>query len=126
MNWQGMVVVVGVVVVVVVVVGAHAGSAGFVQEQNVSPLILHCSRTNLLQALKSAPDKLPHAAVISSAHCLEPQSGGAALAPELGEDRDDLPVEEVEDVDHHQDAEDVARIAGGRRCGVVQAHGRRG
>ena len=65
-----------------VVVGVHAGSVGSVQEQNVSPLVLHCSRTNLLQALKSAPDKLPHAAVISSAHCLEPQSGGAASAPE--------------------------------------------
>ena len=72
-----------VVVVLVVVVGSvHAGSAGFVQEQNVSPLILHCSRTNLLQALKSAPDKPPHAAVISSAQGFEPQSGGAALAPE--------------------------------------------
>ena len=71
-----------VVVLVVVVVGPHAGSAGSVQEQNVSPLILHCSRTNLLQALKSAPDKLPHAAVISSAHCLEPQSGCAASGPE--------------------------------------------
>jgi len=74
--------VVVVVVVVEVVVGPHAGSAGFVQEQNVSPLMLHCSRTDCLQALKSAPDKAPHAAVISSAHCFEPQSGGAALAPE--------------------------------------------
>jgi len=71
-----------VLVVVVVVVGAHGGSAGFVQEQNVSPLILHWSRTNLLQALKSAPDKAPHAAWISSAQDLEPQSGDAAFAPE--------------------------------------------
>jgi hypothetical protein len=73
-----------VVVVVVVVVGGgtHGGSAGFVQEQNVSPLILHCWTTALLQSLKAAPDKLPHAAVISSAHCFEPQSAGAAFAPE--------------------------------------------
>jgi hypothetical protein len=113
-----------VVVVLVVVVGPHAESTGFVQEQNVSPLILHCSRTNLLQALKSAPDKLPHAAVISSAHCLEPQSGGAALAPELGEDRDDLPVEEVEDVDHDQHPEDIAGVALGSRRGVGSDHGR--
>jgi hypothetical protein len=77
-----MVVEVVVVVVEVVVVVPHAGSAGSVQEQNVSPLILHWLRTNFLQALKSAPDKLPHAAVISSAHCFELQSGGAALAPE--------------------------------------------
>src|SRR5262249_25837856 len=77
-----MVVVVGVVVVVVVVVGAHAGSAGFVQEQNVSPLILHWSRTNFLQTLKPEPDKPAHAAAISSAHCFEPQSDGAAFAPE--------------------------------------------
>jgi hypothetical protein len=62
----------------------HGGSAGFVQEQNVSPLILHWSRTNFLQALKSAPDKPAHAhaAAISSAHGFEPQSGGAALGPE--------------------------------------------
>jgi hypothetical protein len=66
----------------VVVPVVHGGSAGFVQEQNVSPLILHCSRTNFLQALKSAPDKAPHSAWISSAHCFEPQSGGAALGPE--------------------------------------------
>src|SRR5262245_10719643 len=77
-----MVVVLVVVEVVVVMVGPHGGSAGFVQEQNVSPLILHCSRTDCLQALKSAPDKAPHAAVISSEHCFEPQSGGAALGPE--------------------------------------------
>src|SRR4030095_13817062 len=59
----------------------HGGSAGFVQKQNVSPLILHWSRTNFLQALKSAPDKPAHAhaAAISSAHGFEPQSGGAAL-----------------------------------------------
>jgi hypothetical protein len=76
------VVVVELVGVVVVVVGPHAGSDKSVQEQNVSPLILHWSRTNLLQALKSAPDKVPHAAAISSAHCFEPQSGAAALAPE--------------------------------------------
>jgi hypothetical protein len=71
----------GVVVVVIKVV-PHAGSAGFVQEQNVSPLLLHSSRINFLQALKSAPDKLPHAASISSAQGLLPQSGGAAPAPE--------------------------------------------
>jgi len=35
-----------------------------------------------LQALKSAPDKPAHPAAISSAHCFEPQSGAAALAPE--------------------------------------------
>jgi hypothetical protein len=72
----------GVVVLVVVVVGPHAGSVGSVQEQNVSPLILHWSRTNLLQALKSVPDKPAHPAAISSAHCFEPQSGCAALGPE--------------------------------------------
>jgi hypothetical protein len=76
------VLVVVVVTLVVVVVGPHGGSAGFVQEQNVSPLTLHWSRTNFLQALKSAPDKVPHEAWISSAHCFEPQSGGAALGPE--------------------------------------------
>jgi len=71
-----------VVELLVVVVGPHAGSAGFVQEQNVSLLSLHWLITEVLQALKSAPDKLPHAAVISSAHCFEPQSDGAAPAPE--------------------------------------------
>jgi hypothetical protein len=60
------VLVVVLLVVVVVVVGVHAGSAGFVQEQNVSPLILHCSTTDFLQALKSAPVKAPHAELISS------------------------------------------------------------
>ena len=69
-------------VVVGVVVGPHAGSVGSVQEQNVSPLILHWSRTNFLQALKSAPDKPAHPAAISSTHCFEPQSGAAALGPE--------------------------------------------
>ena len=74
--------VVVVVVLVVVVGGVHGGSAGFVQEQNVSPLISHCSVTDFLQALKSAPVKAPHADPISSAQGFEPQSGGAALAPE--------------------------------------------
>jgi hypothetical protein len=77
-----LVVVVELVVVVVKRVVPHAGSAGFVQEQNVSPLILHSATTALLQSLKAAPDKLPHAAATSSAHCFEPQSEGAALAPE--------------------------------------------
>jgi hypothetical protein len=71
-----------VVVVVVVGGGTHGGSAGFVQEQNVSPLILHCSMTDFLQSLKAAPVKAPHAELTSSAHCFEPQSGGAAPAPE--------------------------------------------
>ena len=47
-------------------------------------------------------------------------------ADALGEDGEDLPVEEVEDVDQHQDAEDVARVASGRRFEVGRAHGRRG
>jgi hypothetical protein len=71
-----------VVVLLVLVVGPHAGSAGFVQEQNVSPLILHCSTTDFLHARNSSPTKAPHAELTSSAHCFEPQSGGAALAPE--------------------------------------------
>jgi hypothetical protein len=75
-------VVVVVVVVVVVEVGMHGGSAVFVQEQNVSPLTLHCSRTDFLQALKSAPDKPPQNMATSSEHCFEPQSGGAAFALE--------------------------------------------
>src|SRR5262245_2734653 len=75
-------VVVELVVLVVVVVWPHAGSVGSVQEQNVSPLILHWSITEFLQALKSAPDKLPHAAAIACAHCFEPQSGCAASGPE--------------------------------------------
>src|SRR5262245_52179570 len=43
---------------------------------------LHWSRSDDLQALRAAPDKPAHPAAISSAHCFEPQSGGAALAPE--------------------------------------------
>src|SRR4029450_5071895 len=70
------------VVDVVDVVGPHGGSAGFVQEQNVSLLTLHCWRTALLQSLNSAPVKAPHAELTSSAHCFEPQSGGAAVALE--------------------------------------------
>src|SRR4029450_10255200 len=73
---EGGVVVVTVELVVVVVVGvvggAHGGSAGFTQEQVVSPLSLHALRTDVLQALKSAPDKPAHAAAISSAQSFAP------------------------------------------------------
>src|SRR5262249_61252913 len=41
----------------------------------------------------------------------------------LGKYGQDLPVEEVEDVDQDQDGEHVARVAGGRRSLVASGHG---
>src|SRR5262249_40743921 len=43
---------------------------------------LHWSRIADLQALRAAPDKPAHPVAISSEHAFEPQSDGAALAPE--------------------------------------------
>src|SRR5262249_38489394 len=69
-----------VVVEVVVVVTGHSGSPGCIVQVQVPAL--HWSTIDALQALRAAPDKPAHPAVISSAHCFEPQSGGAGLAPE--------------------------------------------
>jgi hypothetical protein len=70
----------GVVVDVVEVVGVQSGSPGCIVQVQVPAV--HWSRIAALQALRAAPDKPAHPAAISSAHCFEPQSGGAALAPE--------------------------------------------
>jgi hypothetical protein len=74
------VVVVVVVVEVVGVVGVQVGSPGCIVQVQVPAL--HWSRIDALQALRAAPDKPAHPAAISSAHCFEPQSDGAALARE--------------------------------------------
>src|SRR5262245_52201948 len=69
-----------VLVEVVVVVGVQLGSPGCIVQVQVPAV--HWSRIDALQALRAAPDKPAHPAAISSAHCFEPQSGGAAFAPE--------------------------------------------
>src|SRR5262245_24214809 len=69
-----------VVVEVVVVAGVQSGSPGCIVQVQVPAL--HWSRIADLQALRAAPDKPAHPVAISSEHAFEPQSDGAALAPE--------------------------------------------